>query len=138
MQLILKSLETDLRKVMQPNTATNLRVRASSYVRARAGPGPLRSSCLAVSQLLHVAKSALRWTYRSPGTPAVTLHAAACRSTCTVRGSNRRIDGGAQESKRNQLKDFVNIAGPLGVTHFLILTATETAAYLRVAKTPRA
>jgi len=58
-QLILKSLETDLRKVMQPNTATNLRVRASSYVRARAGPGPLRSSCLAVSQLLHVAKSAL-------------------------------------------------------------------------------
>ncbi|KAK9840668.1 hypothetical protein WJX81_008651 [Elliptochloris bilobata] len=64
--LILKSLETDLRKVMQPNTATNLR-----------------------------------------------------------------------ESKRNQLKDFVNIAGPLGVTHFLILTATETAAYLRIAKTPR-
>jgi len=68
----------------------------------------------------------------------VTLHAAACRSTCTVRARNRRIDGGAQESKRNQLKDFVNIAGPLGVTHFLILTATETAAYLRVAKTPRA
>ncbi len=68
----------------------------------------------------------------------MTLHAAACRSTCTVRGRNRRIDGGAQESKRNQLKDFVNIAGPLGVTHFLILTATETAAYLRVAKTPRA
>ena len=44
---------------------------------------------------------------------------------------------GGQESKRNQLKDFVNIAGPLGVTHFLILTATETAAYLRVAKTPQ-
>ena len=43
-----------------------------------------------------------------------------------------------QESKRNQLKDFVNIAGPLGVAHFLILTATETAAYLRIAKTPRA
>lgn len=44
---------------------------------------------------------------------------------------------GGQESKRNQLKDFVNIAGPLGVTHFLILTATETAAYLRVARTPQ-
>lgn len=42
-----------------------------------------------------------------------------------------------QESKKNQLKDFVDIAGPLGVSHFLILTATENAAYLRLAKTPR-
>ncbi|KAI7836036.1 hypothetical protein COHA_010067 [Chlorella ohadii] len=42
-----------------------------------------------------------------------------------------------KESKRNQLKDFVNVAGPLGVTHFLILTATHNASYLRVAKTPR-
>lgn len=39
-----------------------------------------------------------------------------------------------KESKRNQLKDFVNVAGPLGVTHFLILTATHNASYLRVAK----
>ena len=42
-----------------------------------------------------------------------------------------------QESKRNVLKDFVHIAGPLGVTQFLILTATENACYLRIAKTPR-
>ena len=42
-----------------------------------------------------------------------------------------------KESKRNVLKDFVHIAGPLGVTHFMILTATENASYLRVAKTPR-
>ena len=42
-----------------------------------------------------------------------------------------------QESKRNVLKDFVHIAGPLGVTQFLILTATENACYLRVAKAPR-
>ncbi|KAK9807808.1 hypothetical protein WJX72_010030 [[Myrmecia] bisecta] len=42
-----------------------------------------------------------------------------------------------KESKRNVLKDFVNIAGPLGVSHFVILTATENACYLRVAKTPR-
>ncbi|PRW21095.1 Peter Pan [Chlorella sorokiniana] len=42
-----------------------------------------------------------------------------------------------KESKRNQLKDFVHVAGPLGVTHFLILTATHNASYLRVAKTPR-
>lgn len=39
-----------------------------------------------------------------------------------------------KESKRNQLKDFVHVAGPLGVTHFLILTATHNASYLRVAK----
>lgn len=43
----------------------------------------------------------------------------------------------AQESKRNVLKDFVHIAGPLGVTQFLILTATENACYLRIAKAPR-
>lgn len=43
----------------------------------------------------------------------------------------------AQESRKNQLRDFVDIAGPLGVSHFLILTATDTAAYLRIAKTPR-
>ena len=42
-----------------------------------------------------------------------------------------------QESKRNSLKDFVHVAGPLGVTHMLLLTATETACYLRVAKSPR-
>ncbi|DBB05326.1 TPA: hypothetical protein ACH3X3_010553 [Trebouxia sp. C0006] len=64
--LILKALEADLRKMMSPNTATNLR-----------------------------------------------------------------------ESKRNVLKDFVHIAGPLGVTQFLILTATENACYLRIAKAPR-
>ena len=43
----------------------------------------------------------------------------------------------AQESRKNQLKDFVHIAGPLHVSHFLILTATEQAAYLRLAKVPR-
>lgn len=42
-----------------------------------------------------------------------------------------------RESKRNTLKDFVNIAGPLGVTHMLMLSATERSRWLRVAKTPR-
>lgn len=42
-----------------------------------------------------------------------------------------------RESKRNVLKDFVHIAGPLGVTHFVILTATQNASYLRIAKSPR-
>ncbi|KAL4420706.1 hypothetical protein ABPG75_010362 [Micractinium tetrahymenae] len=42
-----------------------------------------------------------------------------------------------KESKRNQIKDFLHVAGPLGVTHFLVLTATHNASYLRIAKTPR-
>lgn len=42
-----------------------------------------------------------------------------------------------RESKRNVLRDFVHIAGPLGVTHFLVLTATTHASYLRIAKSPR-
>lgn len=42
-----------------------------------------------------------------------------------------------QEKRRNNLKDFLNVAGPLGVTHFLILSKTETAPYLKVARTPQ-
>lgn len=42
-----------------------------------------------------------------------------------------------KEKKRNNLKDFLNVAGPMGVTHFLILSKTHAAAYLRVAKTPQ-
>uniref|UniRef100_A0A5B7BMA9 Putative peter Pan-like protein n=1 Tax=Davidia involucrata TaxID=16924 RepID=A0A5B7BMA9_DAVIN len=42
-----------------------------------------------------------------------------------------------KEKKRNNLKDFLNIAGPMGVTHFLMLSKTETAPYLRVARTPQ-
>ncbi|KIY97428.1 Peter Pan-like protein [Monoraphidium neglectum] len=42
-----------------------------------------------------------------------------------------------RESKRNQMKDFVSVAGPLGVSHFMILTATDSSSYLRVAKAPR-
>ncbi|KAL6339840.1 hypothetical protein AAG906_034928 [Vitis piasezkii] len=42
-----------------------------------------------------------------------------------------------KEKRRNNLKDFLNIAGPLGVTHFLMLSKTETAPYLKVARTPQ-
>ncbi|KAJ6873456.1 peter Pan-like protein [Populus alba x Populus x berolinensis] len=42
-----------------------------------------------------------------------------------------------KEKKRNSLKDFLNVAGPMGVTHFLMLSKTETAPYLRVARTPQ-
>ncbi|XP_057960131.1 peter Pan-like protein [Malania oleifera] len=42
-----------------------------------------------------------------------------------------------KEKKRNTLKDFLNVAGPMGVTHFLILSKTSSAPYLRVARTPQ-
>ena len=40
-------------------------------------------------------------------------------------------------SQRNVLKDFVHVAGPLGVSHFVVLTATEKASYLKLCKSPR-
>ncbi|CAO2824405.1 unnamed protein product [Amaranthus hypochondriacus] len=43
----------------------------------------------------------------------------------------------ALKLKRNNIKDFLNVAGPMGVTHFLILSKTHTAPFLRVAKTPQ-
>jgi hypothetical protein len=42
-----------------------------------------------------------------------------------------------QEKKRNNLRDFLNVAGPMGVTHFLILSKTASGPYLRVATTPQ-
>ncbi|XP_068324723.1 peter Pan-like protein isoform X4 [Pyrus communis] len=36
-----------------------------------------------------------------------------------------------KEKRRNNLKDFLNLAGPMGVTHFLMLSKTPTAPYLR-------
>ncbi|XP_040961695.1 peter Pan-like protein [Gossypium hirsutum] len=41
-----------------------------------------------------------------------------------------------KEKKRNNLKDFLNVAGPMGVTHFLVLSKIKTSPVLRVAKTP--
>ncbi|KAK4776887.1 hypothetical protein SAY86_005575 [Trapa natans] len=42
-----------------------------------------------------------------------------------------------KEKKRNNLKDFLNVAGPMGVTHFLMLSKTNAAPYLKVARTPQ-
>ncbi|GJP78209.1 hypothetical protein CLOP_g8541 [Closterium sp. NIES-67] len=42
-----------------------------------------------------------------------------------------------KESRRNNLKDFLHVAGPLGVTHFLMLSKSDVSPYLRVARTPR-
>lgn len=42
-----------------------------------------------------------------------------------------------KEKRRNNLKDFLNVAGPMGVTHFLILSKPKSVPHLRVAKTPQ-
>ncbi|CAA7388838.1 unnamed protein product [Spirodela intermedia] len=42
-----------------------------------------------------------------------------------------------KEKKRNNLKDFLNVAGPMGVTHFLMLAKTASSPYLRLARTPQ-
>ncbi|KAL6593893.1 hypothetical protein ACP70R_048794 [Stipagrostis hirtigluma subsp. patula] len=42
-----------------------------------------------------------------------------------------------KEKKRNNLKDFLNVAGPLGVTHFLILSNPKSLPHLRLARTPQ-
>jgi len=33
-------------------------------------------------------------------------------------------------NKKNVVKDFVNVAGPLGVTHLMMLSKTEMGTYL--------
>ncbi|KAG2428710.1 hypothetical protein HXX76_011414 [Chlamydomonas incerta] len=42
-----------------------------------------------------------------------------------------------RESRKNSLRDFVSVAGPLGVTHFVMLSATDNSSYIKFAKTPR-
>ncbi|CAN8251964.1 unnamed protein product [Cochlearia groenlandica] len=42
-----------------------------------------------------------------------------------------------KEKKRNTLRDFLNVSGPMGVTHFLMLSKTASALTLRVARTPQ-
>ena len=39
--------------------------------------------------------------------------------------------------KRNKLRDFVDVAGSLHVSFFLILSATDKHCYLRLVRTPR-
>lgn len=41
-----------------------------------------------------------------------------------------------REQKSNKLKDYMSVAGPLGVTHFMLLTQTEETLNLRLAKFP--
>ncbi|KAF2315015.1 hypothetical protein GH714_037563 [Hevea brasiliensis] len=41
-----------------------------------------------------------------------------------------------REKKRNNLRDFLNVSGPMGVTHFLILSKTETCTLSEGCKDP--
>ncbi|KAG0033863.1 hypothetical protein BGZ81_007038 [Podila clonocystis] len=42
-----------------------------------------------------------------------------------------------RERKNNRLRDFVAVAGPLGVTHFVILSRTEHGTNMRISRVPR-
>jgi len=42
-----------------------------------------------------------------------------------------------KERSRNTLKDFLQIANPLGVSHFIILKTTEVASYLKICRVPQ-
>lgn len=42
-----------------------------------------------------------------------------------------------KERRHNKLKDFLSVTGTLGITHLLMLSATEQARHLRVARAPR-
>lgn len=42
-----------------------------------------------------------------------------------------------REQKSNKLKDYMSVAGPLGVTHFMLLSQTEETLNLRLAKFPQ-
>ncbi|EEB07339.1 RNA-binding protein [Schizosaccharomyces japonicus yFS275] len=41
-----------------------------------------------------------------------------------------------KERRSNKLKDYITMAGPLGVTHLLVLSRTEKSPYLRFIRTP--
>ena len=42
-----------------------------------------------------------------------------------------------KESKKNAMKDFVSVAGPLGVTHLIAFSATDWATYMKIGRLPR-
>lgn len=39
--------------------------------------------------------------------------------------------------KNNVMKDFVHVAGPLGITHFIIFSQTKIGSYMRITRLPR-
>ena len=82
----------------------------------------------------------VQWDIRTHTLPPPSLHDNPTHTLppCTmIPHTHTLLPPPLQESKRNTIKDFVAVAGPMGVTHFLILTATEKSGYMKVAKTPR-
>lgn len=96
----LKQLKMDLRKLMLPYTAVDLKV-SSCII--------FPFCCFQILILIRLAN--------------ILLDCALC--LCL------------QEKRRNNLRDFLNVAGPLGVTHFLIVSKTESSPYLKIARTPQ-
>ena len=47
------------------------------------------------------------------------------------------FSGHFQVNKKNTLKDFVAMAGPLNVSHLLMFTKSEKSVNLRIARMPR-
>jgi len=41
-----------------------------------------------------------------------------------------------KEKKKNTLKDFVHVSGPIGVTHFFIFSSTDVGSYLKIGTVP--
>ena len=72
-----------------------------------------------------------------------------CRSRRRRLGVNASTDGtraqvmephtarNLKESKSNKLKDFVQVSGPLGISHFLMLSSSDAHKYLKICRTPR-
>jgi len=64
-------------------------------------------------------------------TPIYTYITSRPLDSSTIRNNNH------QERKNNRLRDFVAVAGPLGVTHFVIMSRTEHGTNMRIARVPR-
>lgn len=39
--------------------------------------------------------------------------------------------------RKNRLRDFVDMAGPLGVTHMVLMSQTDNGTNIRIARTPK-
>ncbi|MCO5587783.1 hypothetical protein L7F22_041735 [Adiantum nelumboides] len=114
---LLRQLHQDLRKLMLPHTALHLK------------PGHIAPNCPqrkrpADSEDKEDRKGKKPMAGLVPGDKPNSDASEFCRAW-------------GKEKKSNSMKDFVHVAGPLGVTHFLLLSHTEKAAYLRVARCPR-
>lgn len=130
---ILRDLERDLRKVrpalpparfchgVSHLVAGCCRSAAALHMPSLPCPPPAPSGVAMVER----ATGAVQCAPPSPHPPLPACHAQLMAPNTAT---------SLKESKRNQIKDFLHVAGPLGVTHFMILTATHNASYLRIAK----